>query len=240
MFAAMPSEKRQRQDEGRLLRLEAQRAATQKVQRKRQAPHARPDHRRRGRAWPAASRSSAPTTPTTPSTTDATDTTDTTDADGRDRRAARRRRRHHRRDAVPARRRLRRAHHRPSSRRRRRASTRPRPTPPPSTTTEGDIVIELDAADRAQDRQQLRGPRPATTSTTTSPFHRIVPGFVNQAGDPVGPDARHRRSRLHDRGRAAGRPGHRLRAGHGRHGQQRSRQRRQPVLPRDRRRRAAP
>jgi cyclophilin family peptidyl-prolyl cis-trans isomerase len=33
----MPSEKRQRQDEGRLQRLEAQRAATQKVQRKRQA-----------------------------------------------------------------------------------------------------------------------------------------------------------------------------------------------------------
>ena len=32
----MPSEKRQRQDEGRLLRLEEQRAATQKVQRKRQ------------------------------------------------------------------------------------------------------------------------------------------------------------------------------------------------------------
>ena len=36
MFGAMPSEKRQRQDEGRLLRLEEQRAATQKVQRKRQ------------------------------------------------------------------------------------------------------------------------------------------------------------------------------------------------------------
>ena len=33
----MPSEKRQRQDEGRLLRLEEQRTATQKVQRKRQA-----------------------------------------------------------------------------------------------------------------------------------------------------------------------------------------------------------
>src|SRR5688572_18112698 len=32
----MPSEKRQRQDEGRLLRLEEQRSATQKVQRKRQ------------------------------------------------------------------------------------------------------------------------------------------------------------------------------------------------------------
>src|SRR5262245_41949350 len=32
----MPSEKRQRQDEGRLMRLEAQRSVTQKVQRKRQ------------------------------------------------------------------------------------------------------------------------------------------------------------------------------------------------------------
>ena len=69
------------------------------------------------------------------------------------------------------------------------------------------------------------------------PFHRIVPGFVNQAGDPVGPDARHRRARLHDPRRAARRPGHRLPAGHGRHGQQRPRERRQPVLPRDRRRR---
>jgi len=36
VFAAMPSDKRQRQDEGRLLRLEEQRVATQKVQRKRQ------------------------------------------------------------------------------------------------------------------------------------------------------------------------------------------------------------
>jgi cyclophilin family peptidyl-prolyl cis-trans isomerase len=36
VFGAMPSEKRQRQDEGRLLRLEEQRSATQKIQRKRQ------------------------------------------------------------------------------------------------------------------------------------------------------------------------------------------------------------
>ena len=36
MFAAMPSDKRQRQDEGRLLRLEAQRVVDQKDQRKRQ------------------------------------------------------------------------------------------------------------------------------------------------------------------------------------------------------------
>jgi cyclophilin family peptidyl-prolyl cis-trans isomerase len=37
VFAAMPSEKRQRQDEGRLLRLEEQRVAAQKGQRRRQA-----------------------------------------------------------------------------------------------------------------------------------------------------------------------------------------------------------
>jgi cyclophilin family peptidyl-prolyl cis-trans isomerase len=37
LFAAMPSEKRQRQDEGRLMRLEAQRSMNQKVQRRRQA-----------------------------------------------------------------------------------------------------------------------------------------------------------------------------------------------------------
>jgi cyclophilin family peptidyl-prolyl cis-trans isomerase len=53
-------------------------------------------------------------------------------------------------------------------------------------TTEGDIVIELDAANA-----------PATVNNfvvlsryhfyDNVPFHRIVPGFVNQAGDPVGP-----------------------------------------------------
>jgi peptidyl-prolyl cis-trans isomerase B (cyclophilin B) len=53
-------------------------------------------------------------------------------------------------------------------------------------TTEGDIVIELDAANA-----------PITVNNfvvlsryhfyDNVPFHRIVPGFVNQAGDPVGP-----------------------------------------------------
>ena len=53
-------------------------------------------------------------------------------------------------------------------------------------TTEGDIVIELDAAN---------APQTVNNFVVLSryhfydevPFHRIVPGFVNQAGDPVGP-----------------------------------------------------
>lgn len=53
-------------------------------------------------------------------------------------------------------------------------------------TTEGDIVIELDAE-----------AAPATVNNFVVlaryhfydgvPFHRIIPGFMNQAGDPVGP-----------------------------------------------------
>ncbi len=53
-------------------------------------------------------------------------------------------------------------------------------------TTEGDIVIELDAAN---------APQTVNNFVVLSryhfydnvPFHRVVPGFVNQAGDPVGP-----------------------------------------------------
>ena len=53
-------------------------------------------------------------------------------------------------------------------------------------TTEGDIVIELDAAN---------APETVNNFVVLSryhfydnvPFHRIVSGFVNQAGDPVGP-----------------------------------------------------
>lgn len=54
-------------------------------------------------------------------------------------------------------------------------------------TTEGDVVIELDAASA-----------PATVNNfvvlaryhfyDNVPFHRVVPGFVDQAGDPVGPE----------------------------------------------------
>lgn len=53
-------------------------------------------------------------------------------------------------------------------------------------TTEGDIVIELDAA---------AAPETVNNFVVLAryhfydnvPFHRIIPGFMNQAGDPVGP-----------------------------------------------------
>lgn len=53
-------------------------------------------------------------------------------------------------------------------------------------TTEGDIVIELDSA---------VAPQTVNNFVVLSryhfydnvPFHRIIPGFMNQAGDPVGP-----------------------------------------------------
>lgn len=55
------------------------------------------------------------------------------------------------------------------------------------TTTEGDIVIALDAA---------AAPQTVNNFVVLSryhfydnvPFHRIIPGFMNQAGDPVGPE----------------------------------------------------
>jgi peptidyl-prolyl cis-trans isomerase B (cyclophilin B) len=181
----MPSDKRQRQDEGRLVRLEAQRTATQKVQRKRQA-------RTIGLIVGAVilvaggiaifSADDADDT----STTDTTDTTDTTtgtepaeivlpgagaaitgetpcpSADGSEERTT--------------------------------SFEQPPPTciDPAKTytatfaTTEGDIVVELDAAGS-----------PVSVNNfvvlaryhfyDNVPFHRIVPGFVDQAGDPVGP-----------------------------------------------------
>ena len=53
-------------------------------------------------------------------------------------------------------------------------------------TTEGDIVVELDAK---------RAPETVNNFVVLAryhyyddvPFHRIIPGFMNQAGDPVGP-----------------------------------------------------
>lgn len=53
-------------------------------------------------------------------------------------------------------------------------------------TTEGDIVIELDAKS---------APETVNNFVVLAryhfyddvPFHRVVPGFVNQAGDPIGP-----------------------------------------------------
>ena len=56
------------------------------------------------------------------------------------------------------------------------------------TTTEGDIVIELDPAS---------APIAVNNFVVLAryhyydnvPFHRIVPGFVDQTGDPVGPES---------------------------------------------------
>lgn len=55
------------------------------------------------------------------------------------------------------------------------------------TTTEGDIVIALDA---------VAAPQTVNNFVVLSryrfydnvPFHRIIPGFMDQAGDPVGPE----------------------------------------------------
>jgi len=173
----MPSEKRQRQDEGRLLRLEAQRVATHKDSRKRQV---RSLGLLLGGLLVVAGAiaifsadgadedvSTATTTPTAEiilpgAGASVTGETPCPEVDG-------------------------------SSER-----TTDFEMPPPMcidpdraytatlTTTEGDIVIELDVAN---------APVTANNFVVLSryhfydnvPFHRIVPGFVNQAGDPVGP-----------------------------------------------------
>ncbi len=184
----MPSEKRQRQAEGRLLRLEEQRVVTQKVQRKRQ-------FKTLGMilggivvaagAWAIFSADDA-----------TVDTSDTTVADGPtvtgpDAPAV---------DIVlpgagasvsgdtPC----------PAADGSAERTTSFEKAPPmcidPAksytatlTTTEGDIVIALDSATA-----------PITVNNFVVlaryhfydgvAFHRIVPGFVNQAGDPVGPE----------------------------------------------------
>jgi cyclophilin family peptidyl-prolyl cis-trans isomerase len=178
----MPSEKRQRQDEGRLIRLEAERASTQKVQRKRQ-------FRTFGFiiggvivvAGAIAIFSSDNADDTSSSDTSQTSVTSgnpnvvlpgagasitgETKCPAADGSAER--------------------------------TTSFEKAPPmcidPAKkytatleTTEGDIVIELDAAN---------APETVNNFVVLSryhfydevPFHRIVPGFVNQAGDPVGP-----------------------------------------------------
>ncbi len=194
----MPSDKRQRQDEGRLLRLEAQRVATHKDSRKRQV--------RSlalllggllvvagGIAIFSADDADDVTTDTTD--TDATDTgstdPDATDATGSTTPGAA--------EVIL-----------PGAGASITGET-PCPevdgsserttgfeSPPPMcidpakaytatlTTTEGDIVIELDVTN---------APLTVNNFVVLSryhfydnvPFHRIVPGFVNQAGDPVGP-----------------------------------------------------
>lgn len=194
VFRAMPSEKRQRQDEGRLQRLEAQRQETQRQQRKRQ-----------GRTLvlilvgllavaglisllSGGDDDSPVTSGDTDATDEATDEGATDDATG---------------DApveivLPE---------------AGAAITGETPCPPADgtaerttsfeqappmcidetksytatlQTSEGDIVIELDVAN---------APETVNNFVVLSrygfydgvAFHRIVPGFVNQAGDPVGP-----------------------------------------------------
>jgi len=189
----MPSDKRQRQDEGRLLRLEAQRVATQKDGRKRQvrslalllggllvvagaiaifsADDADEDVTTDRTATETAEGTDSETGTTAPGASTVilpgagasiTGETPCPEVDG-------------------------------SSER-----TTGFESPPPMcidpakaytatlTTTEGDIVIELDVAN---------APITANNFVVLSryhfydnvPFHRIVPGFVNQVGDPVGP-----------------------------------------------------
>ena len=105
----------------------------------------------------------------------------------------------HRRDAVPGRRRLQRRG-RPASRTRRPcASTRPRPTPRRSTPARAASPWRW-TRPRRRRRSTTSWCCPATTSTTGSTFHRIVPGFVVQGGDPTGD--RLRRTGLRVRRRA--------------------------------------
>jgi len=179
----MPSEKRQRQDEGRLMRLEAQRAATQKVQRKRQFRTLALIIGAIVAVAAGIAIFSADDADKDTSTADSSSTTvDTSNPNV----------------VLPG----------------AGASIKGKTPCPPADgsaerttsfeqappmcidaakaytatleTTEGDIVIELDAKNA-----------PETVNNfvvlaryhfyDNVPFHRIVPGFVNQAGDPVGP-----------------------------------------------------
>jgi cyclophilin family peptidyl-prolyl cis-trans isomerase len=188
VFAAMPSEKRQRQDEGRLLRLEEQRLATQKVQRGRQFKTLAVILGGVLLVAGAIAIFSADDADDVDTAGDGTTTTaaDAAAAEGVE-------------VVLPG---------------AGAAITGDTPCPPadgsaerttsfekappvcidPSKTytatvhtTEGDVVIELDAAS---------APIAVNNFVVLSryhyydevPFHRIVPGFVNQAGDPVGPE----------------------------------------------------
>jgi peptidyl-prolyl cis-trans isomerase B (cyclophilin B) len=184
---AMPSEKRQRQDEGRLLRLEAQRVATKRVQRKRSF---------RSLGFLLGGLLVVAGAIAILSGDDADDTaTETTDTTGDDTTTV---------PGAPVDIVL------PGAGA---AITGDTPCPaadgsaerttsfekaPPTcidpaksytatlTTTEGDIVIELDPAS---------APLAVNNFVVLAryhyydnvAFHRIVPGFVDQAGDPVGP-----------------------------------------------------
>ena len=177
----MPSEKRQRQDEGRLLRLEEQRTATQKVQRKRQA---------RTLAFIIGgvvvvaggialfSADSADKTDTADSSTTSTTVTENVVLPGAGASI---------KGKTPC----------PPADGSAERTTGFEQAPPmcidPAKsytatlkTTKGDVVIQLDAKS---------APQTVNNFVVLAryhfyddvPFHRIVPGFVNQAGDPVGP-----------------------------------------------------
>ncbi len=177
----MPSEKRQRQDEGRLLRLEEQRTATQKVQRKRQA---------RTLAFIIGavvvvaggialfSADGADKTDTADSSTTSTTLTENVVLPGAGASI---------KGKTPC----------PPADGSAERTTGFEQAPPmcidPAKsytatlkTTKGDVVIQLDAKS---------APQTVNNFVVLAryhfyddvPFHRIVPGFVNQAGDPVGP-----------------------------------------------------
>jgi cyclophilin family peptidyl-prolyl cis-trans isomerase len=186
VFAAMPSDKRQRQDEGRLLRLEEQRLATQKDQRRRQLRYLGFILGGIVVIAGAISIFSADDADEPTDTAGESTTTSTTVVD----------------DSVEV------VLPEPGA-----SITGETPCPaadgaaertttfeqaPPMcidaaktytatlATTEGDIVIELDAAG---------APETVNNFVVLAryhfydgvQFHRIVPGFVNQAGDPIGP-----------------------------------------------------
>jgi len=179
----MPSEKRQRQDEGRLMRLEAQRAATQKVQRKRQFRTLALIIGAIVAVAAGIAIFSADDADKDTSTADSSSTTvDTSNPNvvlpgaGASIKGK-----------TPC----------PAADGSAERTTSFEQAPPMCIdaakaytatleTTEGDIVIELDAKNA-----------PETVNNfvvlaryhfyDNVPFHRIVPGFVNQAGDPVGP-----------------------------------------------------
>jgi cyclophilin family peptidyl-prolyl cis-trans isomerase len=175
----MPSEKRQRQDEGRLMRLESQRSATQKDQRKRQA---RTLAFIVGAIIVVAGLIALFSADDADDETSTTETTETTESNV----------------VLPG---------------AGASITGETPCPPADgsaerttsfeqappmcidaaksytatlETTEGDIVIELDDA---------AAPQTVNNFVVLAryhfydnvPFHRIIPGFMDQAGDPVGP-----------------------------------------------------